>query len=94
MYGKYMNLNSQLQILGGQGKKTWKTTFSQMERLIGVSLPPSAFCYREWWANDTTHVQARAWMDDGWRTRNVDMEEKTLEFYHQSEGMTVTYLTS
>jgi hypothetical protein len=47
-------------------------TFAEVEAVIGATLPPSAKAYPEWWANEsnprTTHVQARSWLDAGFRT--------------------------
>jgi hypothetical protein len=39
-------------------------TFAEISRFVG-GLPPSAYRYREWWANDHggRHVQAHAWLD-------------------------------
>jgi hypothetical protein len=41
-------------------------TFAEISRLVG-GLPPSAYRYREWWANDHggRHVQAHAWLEFG-----------------------------
>lgn len=53
-------LRSQFVVLG----------FSEVERIIGATLPPSARTYLEWWANETsnatTHVQCRAWLRAGY----------------------------
>lgn len=40
-------------------------TFTEIERIIGCSLPASARQYPAWWGNDGTHAQARAWMRAG-----------------------------
>ena len=57
-------------------------TFARWEQLTGVTLPPSARQYRPWWANDRHHVQARAWLDAGWRVApgGVDMAKETVVF--------------
>ena len=56
-------------------------TFDDIERL-GVPLPPSARAHSPWWANETSggHVQARSWMDAGWRTSRVDVSGEKLVF--------------
>ena len=56
-------------------------TFDDIERL-GVHLPPSARAHSPWWANETGggHVQARSWMDAGWRTSRVDVSGEKLVF--------------
>ncbi|MGQ3303398.1 MAG: DUF7662 domain-containing protein [Phreatobacter sp.] len=54
--------------------------FTAVERLLGVSLPRSADEYQAWWANDASHSQAKAWLDAGWRTENLDLSRRTVEF--------------
>ena len=39
----------------------------QIASIIGDQLPPAASEHREWWANDPTHVQAKEWLDAGWK---------------------------
>jgi hypothetical protein len=56
-------------------------TFKEVEAVLGTSLPPSAHQYPAWWSNDiTSHVQAKAWLNAGYETQQVDMEAKTLVF--------------
>ncbi len=59
-----------------------RLTFAAIERILGVDLPKSARQYRPWWANEEagTHVHARAWLDAGRRTANVDLNAGTVEF--------------
>lgn len=56
-------------------------TFSEVEHVIGAELPPSAYRHRPWWANDAAnHVHAKAWLDAGYETEQVDMAGKKLVF--------------
>ena len=57
-------------------------TFAQIERILGAALPESARKYRPWWANEEagTHVHARAWLDAGRRTANVNLAASTVDF--------------
>ena len=57
-------------------------SFREIEALLGVALPASARRYRPWWANEEagTHVHARAWLDAGRRTTNVDLAAGTVDF--------------
>jgi len=49
-------------------------TFEEIERIIGTKLPPSARKYQAWWANDGAHhVNARAWLNAGYRTEGLDI---------------------
>jgi hypothetical protein len=53
------------------GTDRLELTFNDIEGIIGAGLPASAYRYRAWWANDKTHVHARAWMDAGWGGWNL-----------------------
>jgi hypothetical protein len=56
-------------------------SFQEVENIIGAALPSSAHRYPSWWANDlATHVQAKAWLDAGYETQNVDIVAKKLVF--------------
>jgi hypothetical protein len=46
--------------------------FSEIESLLGFKLPPSAYKYQAWWANDIkTHSHAKAWLNAGWKTVQI-----------------------
>lgn len=56
-------------------------SFSQIEQIIGESLPPSAYSHTSWWANDyTSHVQSKEWLAVGWRMKFVDFDQKVVMF--------------
>lgn len=56
-------------------------SFQEIEALLGRPLPPSALVHRAWWANDThSHVQARAWLQVGWRVASVNLSEGRVTF--------------
>jgi hypothetical protein len=57
-------------------------TFAEIERLLGATLPDPARRYPPWWANEEagTHVHARAWLDAGRRTANVDLDAGKVDF--------------
>ena len=55
-------------------------SFNQVEQILDAKLPPSAFRYREWWANDESHVQAIAWMKAGWKVEDLDQQRKWVRF--------------
>jgi hypothetical protein len=54
--------------------------FAEIERALHAGLPPSASAYREWWANDKTHSQAKAWMAAGWQVWSVDLAGQRVVF--------------
>jgi len=56
-------------------------TFAEVERLIGHKLPPSAHERNEWWSNNATnHSQARAWLNAGFETTQLDRRAKRVVF--------------
>lgn len=55
--------------------------FEEIEAILGRRLPASAFRHRPWWANEATgHVHARAWLEAGYETAQVDMTAGKLVF--------------
>ncbi len=61
----------------------WRTSFGEIESIIGFELPASARIHRPWWANQRSasgHTQALAWNIAGWETAEVDMDSETLLF--------------
>jgi len=60
-----------------QCEVTVSLTFQEIERILGFSLPPSAYNHRAWWANSLSHPQAGSWLNVGWKVSKVNMEKKT-----------------
>ena len=76
--GKYEPLAKYLESHSGE---SWNAQFADVERVLGFSLPPSAYEYPAWWANqDGAHSQTKGWRDVGWETRDVDLRRKTVRF--------------
>lgn len=75
--GKYEPLAQFLAALEGEEVPL---AFSQVEKTIGKPLPPSAFQYREWWANENSHSQSKAWMKVGWHVWSVDLGGERVIF--------------
>ena len=76
--GKYRRLYTHL---CGLPTQEWRTSFREIESIIGFDLPASARLHRPWWANQSSgngHSQAIAWSVAGWETAEVDMEAETL----------------
>ena len=69
--------------LCGLEAEEWKTTFSEIEAIIGDKLPDSARKYRGWWANkklvNGLGVDA-LWLEAGWKSVDLDMDAETLTF--------------
>ena len=78
--GKYQRLYSYLSSLQ---VSEWRTSFNEVEAVIGFELPPSARLHRPWWGNQrggNGHSHALAWSVAGWETAEVDMDAETLLF--------------
>ena len=79
--GKYAPLYRHL--LSAHPEPEWRTTFGEVEAILGFHLPDSARLHRPWWSNSkkgSGHSHALAWQAAGWRTREVDIEAETLVF--------------
>lgn len=69
--GKYEPLERFLKSLDA---RQWRASFEDIERILNFKLPKSARTHPAWWSNDETgHSHARAWLDAGRRTRDVDI---------------------
>lgn len=61
----------------------WKTTFGEIESIIGFGLPDFARKDRGWWANKRLVkglVITSLWVEAGWKTTDVDMDAEKLVF--------------
>jgi hypothetical protein len=54
-------------------------TFEDLSEVVG-GLPPSAYAYREWWANTEANPQGRAWLAAGRRVTHVSLDAETVRF--------------
>ena len=79
MASKYDRLRHHLNV---RAARSVVMSFREIEKILGSRLPASARRYSAWWANeagDTSHVQARAWIDAG-RRASVNLTAETVEF--------------
>ena len=58
--------------------------FDEIAEMVG-GLPPSAYQYSAWWANDDPHVQAASWGDAGWIAHEVDLNRRRVRFRIDSD---------
>ena len=64
----------------------YRTTFAEVERILGFKLPPSARRHRPWWSNNPDNsAMTKAWLAAGFRTEQVDMAGERLVFRRASE---------
>jgi len=59
---------------------TVKLSFAKIDGILGDNLPMSAYKTEKWWSNLLTNVHAKAWLDAGWRIREVDLKEGHVVF--------------
>jgi hypothetical protein len=57
-----------------------KLSFAKIDGIIGDNLPMGAFHNEKWWNNSSSSVHAKAWLNVGWRTREVNLEEGYVVF--------------
>ena len=57
--------------------------FDELETILEYKLPKSAFVYRAWWANDSTHSQGIAWMNAKWKVESVNFKSKVVRFVRE-----------
>ena len=54
--------------------------YTEIEKIIGSELPPSARRHRAWWANDPSKVHAQLWLETGWRASYVNVTQEKVTF--------------
>ena len=74
----YSKLGGYLQRIG---RSAVTLSFSQISEIVG-SLPPSAYKYQAWWANQVNnhHPQTKACRDFGFRTEGLDIPGRKITF--------------
>jgi hypothetical protein len=76
--GKYEPLG---QFLRKQRAREVPLTFREIEKIIGVKLPPKAQRHRAWWSNNPdNNVMTKVWLAAGFESAQVDMEGRKLVF--------------
>lgn len=88
--GKYTPLQRNLR---AEPQSATELSFGDIEAILGFPLPPSARRHSAaWWSNEpATHVQARAWLDAGWKVLWVKGEKvhfRRLEGAHPAAPKT------
>lgn len=58
----------------------WRTSFSELESVLGFALPKAARAGRAWWANDPDRSHSRAWTLRGWTVDDVDHAAERVVF--------------
>lgn len=61
----------------------WHASFSEIEDILGFTLPNSAYKHQAWWANERhpkTHVQKKQWLQAGFGTDNLNLAKREVVF--------------
>lgn len=64
-------------------------TFEKIEEIIGQEMEDSARINLTSWDNrssDSTPVRQNSWLDAGWKTTMVDMENETVRFQRRQDN--------
>lgn len=57
-----------------------KLSFIEIEKIVQVDLPASAYRYRAFWSNDKTHSIALSWLSVGFVAKKVNLIEQEIVF--------------
>lgn len=57
-----------------------RLSFSDIESIIKCRLPMSAYLHRAFWANTTTHSIALSWLNVGYETTDVKLNNQLIVF--------------
>lgn len=62
-------------------------SFGEIERVLGFKLPTSSRSHRAFWSNNpTNNVMTRAWLNAGYRSEQVDLENQKVVFTREQEA--------
>lgn len=73
---KYQPLSDRL---AGHEDREWRTSFADLEAMLGFPLPKTARTSGAWWANDGSKTHHRAWLEHGWAAE-ADRAGETVVF--------------
>jgi hypothetical protein len=75
--------------LAARKDDSWEASFAELEQILGRPLPPSAYRYNAWWANQTGpgHSQTHGWRSVGWKTAKLDLERRRVRFERAPAGI-------
>ncbi len=76
---KYGGLGSYLKFRGSF-TDTVKLNFARIDGIIADNLPMEAYKTEGWWDNVDTRMQARAWLEAGWETVEVNLKDGFVVF--------------
>jgi len=74
--GKYMPLSEYLQTVD---KNQIELSFSEIEEVLGFSLPKSAHKFDAWWSNGSK-PHSKAWLEAGWKVTDYSFSNQVVRF--------------
>lgn len=86
MLSKYAPLAD---FLRSQTESVVRLKFTEVEKILGFTLPHSARRHPAWWRNSHSggsHQWAALWGDAGWKKTGLDREQEIITFSRLSEG--------
>lgn len=70
---------------------TVRLTFAKIDGIIGDNLPIEAYRSEEWWKNTYNTAHAKAWLDAGWETAEINLKEAYVVFRKTKAQPTVQH---
>lgn len=60
-------------------------TFAKIEKIVGFELPERSSSDYPWWSNNPdNNVMTKVWLDAGWRTKNLRLQDREVTFYRDN----------
>lgn len=59
-------------------------TFEQIEMILGLELPKSAYKHRAYWSKSKTHVFPNSWLNAGYKLNSINLKEKNCSFLKEN----------
>lgn len=81
-YSKYYPLKKYLEI---NGAAEVEMVFSEIESILGFTLPISAYKYTAWWGNGG-HSHSLSWGEAGYETANLNLQTRRVNFIRVTES--------
>ena len=60
--------------------RTARPIFSEIEVLLGRSLPPFAYKFSAWWGNESSRKAGHTWLETGFKAK-VSLRHQAVEFH-------------
>lgn len=88
-YPLYTNDNKFVQLatyFSDLNEQSVELRFSDIEEIMGESLPKSAFAHRSYWFGPKDHVFPRTWEYNGYQLNNLSLDEQIAVFKKKTES--------